>query len=841
MALPEMQHASDAKHCRNCGHAYVYEAVYLGHLGRYRCPNCGRTPPGPRRRRRATSTLHGHAGRRVHPAHAGGLGAPSRSPSPASTTSTTRSGPPRSRCALGVALATIVGGARGRLARLRPGRDRRARRAELTILLVKNPAGANEVLRTLALEPGRARPARRAQRQHRPTAGTSPGSGTPTSSCSPTRVRRVTCAGTRAGRAGAAAEVRGRAGRAPRRRARAGGGARRGPPADGDRPLFALPTYTAMLDAAGAAPSAASADRVLERRAERRRSGTTSSAAPTPPTSRSGASWPTASGGPVLDVGAGTGRVTLDLARGGVAVIALDRDPVLLAALRERAGRGAGRDRGRPTRATSPSTARSRSSSRRCRRVQLLGGPEGRGRVPAPRRRPPRPRRPASLSRWPPRSSPWSPDVPPAPSRHARARRPGAVLPADPRDRGGRAAGSSSASASRGRAGRAHREPDDQIASTASPPTTSSARATAVGLAAAGAAPRSPTTDEHVGSDGGDPGPCLSRTLRVCALYPELMNIYADRGNLLLLERRCAWRGIGFELSGAHARRAARPGAADLYLHRRRPGPRPAAVRAGPRRAQARRAARGRRPRRRSSSPCAAATSSSASSYVLGDEELPGAGLVDLRTVREEGPRLIGNVAIEVELGRAAPRVLAGFENHGGRTHLGPGEAPLGRVLSGHGNNGEDGFEGVRGGRRQRHRHLPPRAAAAQERLVRGLADRRRAGVRPISPRSTTTLEDARARARPVPRAGRWVRLPHRAQRAGCPREQRPTPPSPRGRRPIRARPRSSSAPLTKRYPGLEQPAVDELSLDGPGRRGLRARRPVGLRQDHRACGWSTG
>ena len=83
-------------------------------------------------------------------------------------------------------------------------------------------------------------------------------------------------------------------------------------------------------------------------------------------------------------------------------------------------------------------------------------------------------------------------------------------------------------------------------------------------------------------------------------------------------------------------------------------------------------------------------------SYELGDETLPGVGLVDLRTVRAEGPRLIGNVAIEVELEPGDRQVLAGFENHGGRTHLGPDVTPLGRVLKGHGNNGADGYEGVR-------------------------------------------------------------------------------------------------------------------------------------------------
>ena len=83
-------------------------------------------------------------------------------------------------------------------------------------------------------------------------------------------------------------------------------------------------------------------------------------------------------------------------------------------------------------------------------------------------------------------------------------------------------------------------------------------------------------------------------------------------------------------------------------------------------------------------------------SYQLADEVLPGIGLLDAETVREQGPRLIGNVAIEVELRPGERRVLAGFENHGGRTYLGPGGAPLGRVLKGFGNNGRDGFEGGR-------------------------------------------------------------------------------------------------------------------------------------------------
>jgi CobQ-like glutamine amidotransferase family enzyme len=85
--------------------------------------------------------------------------------------------------------------------------------------------------------------------------------------------------------------------------------------------------------------------------------------------------------------------------------------------------------------------------------------------------------------------------------------------------------------------------------------------------------------------------------------------------------------------------------------------------------------------------------------YELGDERIPGVGLVDLHTIREDGPRLIGNVAIEIHLpgldGAGGSRILAGFENHGGRTYLGDGEQPLGRVLKGHGNTGASGFEGV--------------------------------------------------------------------------------------------------------------------------------------------------
>jgi len=180
-------------------------------------------------------------------------------------------------------------------------------------------------------------------------------------------------------------------------------------------------------------------------------------------------------------------------------------------------------------------------------------------------------------------------------------------------------------------------------------------------------------------------------TLRICSLYPELMNIYADRGNLLLLQRRCAWRGIGFEVTGATLGDHVDPDAHDLFY-----------LGGGQDRDQ-RLCAYDLVETKRDALHAAAGAGKLVlgvcggyqllgHSYALGDEEIPGIGLIDIRTVREDGPRLIGNVAIELDDGR----VLAGFENHGGRTILGPGAQPLGRVLRGHGNDGRSGHEGVR-------------------------------------------------------------------------------------------------------------------------------------------------
>src|SRR4051812_25236730 len=177
------------------------------------------------------------------------------------------------------------------------------------------------------------------------------------------------------------------------------------------------------------------------------------------------------------------------------------------------------------------------------------------------------------------------------------------------------------------------------------------------------------------------------------------MNIYADRGNMLLLERRCAWRGIGFEVTSASIGDPVDPDAHDLFY-----------LGGGQDRDQQLCAEDLYEIKRE---PLRAAADRGAivlgicggiqllgDHYELGDERVPGIGLVDLVTQRAlDGSRLIGNVAIEVDLpGLDGPRVLAGFENPGGRTMLGAAEQPLGRVLKGHGNDGRSGVEGVKHG-----------------------------------------------------------------------------------------------------------------------------------------------
>ena len=220
--------------------------------------------------------------------------------------------------------------------------------------------------------------------------------------------------------------------------------------------------------------------------------------------------------------------------------------------------------------------------------------------------------------------------------------------------------------------------------------------------------------------------------LRVCHLYPEHLNIYADRGNIAVLRARCEWRGIGFAVDGCG------PGdplpEADLYY-----------VGGGQDRDQllVEDDLVGRADGLRAAIDDGAWMVAVCGGYqMLGHyyrghqgDEIRGTGLVDL--VTEAGPtRMIGNISIDCELRPGEPMTVVGFENHAGRTRLGEGVRPLGRVLHGHGNNGRDGGEGVHTGRiigTYIHGPLLPKNPALADHLI-GAALERRHGIVALEP-----------------------------------------------------------------------------------------------------------
>jgi lipid II isoglutaminyl synthase (glutamine-hydrolysing) len=214
----------------------------------------------------------------------------------------------------------------------------------------------------------------------------------------------------------------------------------------------------------------------------------------------------------------------------------------------------------------------------------------------------------------------------------------------------------------------------------------------------------------------------------VAHLYPDYLNIYADRGNMAVLERRAAWRGIGFDYRTVSVGETPASGEADLYY-----------VGGGQDREQALIA-----PDLASKGPAlteavadGAALLAVCGGYQLlgrfyrdrSGAELPGVGFFPLHTVAGER-RMIGDVLLECELTPGEPQTLAGFENHAGRTFLEAGAEPLGRVVAGFGNNGEDGVEGCRVGRAigtYLHGPLLPRNPWLADWLI-GQALARRAG-----------------------------------------------------------------------------------------------------------------
>jgi CobQ-like glutamine amidotransferase family enzyme len=185
--------------------------------------------------------------------------------------------------------------------------------------------------------------------------------------------------------------------------------------------------------------------------------------------------------------------------------------------------------------------------------------------------------------------------------------------------------------------------------------------------------------------------------IRVGHLYPEYLNIYADRGNIAVLARRAALRGHEVAVEPIGMGDAFDPDAVDLLY-----------VGGGQDREQALVAAdlAGRTDALRAALDAGAAILAVCGGYQLlgrgyrdrSGAWLPGAGILPLETVAGER-RMIGDVLLECELEPGEKRALAGFENHAGRTLLDDGAEPLGRVVAGFGNDGESGFEGCRAGR----------------------------------------------------------------------------------------------------------------------------------------------
>jgi len=184
--------------------------------------------------------------------------------------------------------------------------------------------------------------------------------------------------------------------------------------------------------------------------------------------------------------------------------------------------------------------------------------------------------------------------------------------------------------------------------------------------------------------------------LRVAHLYPRLMNIYGDRGNIMCLRHRSRARGITFELTELGAGDRLDADAYDLLFA--------GGAQDREQRGVAHDLLATKAPALRDAVEQGAVLLAVCGAYQLfgrfyrdaSGEELPGAGIFDLHTEHpgDGVKRCIGNIVCEWQSPHGAQTVV-GFENHGGRTYLGPGAQPFARVRSGSGNNGRDGTEGA--------------------------------------------------------------------------------------------------------------------------------------------------
>jgi CobQ-like glutamine amidotransferase family enzyme len=222
-------------------------------------------------------------------------------------------------------------------------------------------------------------------------------------------------------------------------------------------------------------------------------------------------------------------------------------------------------------------------------------------------------------------------------------------------------------------------------------------------------------------------------------LYPDLMNIYGDRGNILTLLQRAAWRGLDAKLVELGRGNHKEMEEVDVFFFGGGQDKEQALVYEDLLEFK-------QAPLERAVAEGAQVLAVCGGYQFLGHyyqtadgERYPGIGLIDVKT--EAGKkRFIGDVVVETDIADLKPRSLVGFENHSGRTFLGPKAKPLGRVVIGHGNNGEDGQEGcIQAGVIGSYLHgsLLPKNPHLADHLIRSALRRR--GVDELSPLDDST------------------------------------------------------------------------------------------------------
>ena len=183
------------------------------------------------------------------------------------------------------------------------------------------------------------------------------------------------------------------------------------------------------------------------------------------------------------------------------------------------------------------------------------------------------------------------------------------------------------------------------------------------------------------------------RPIRLVHLYPDLMSVYGDRGNVLTLRRRAEWRGLNLEVREASLGDELDAKDIDLVFFGGGQDREQAVVSPDFLRQKGEAVRQAVQEGAALLAVCGGYQLLGTTYTTVDGQELPGAGLFDVRST--PGPRRhIGNVLIETDLDNRR-HTLVGFENHSGRTYLGHGVQALGRVLVGAGNNGEDGTEGA--------------------------------------------------------------------------------------------------------------------------------------------------